>query len=113
MVMFRRPPSIGSVPTLTDGAPPDPDIQEQVVTNQVRSASQWNDTDHDMVLSNIINEREDRRQTRWEILALVALTIILFICGSIWTYNSIQHDRLFASEKAAGQQTPYTPETIR
>jgi hypothetical protein len=113
MKLFKRPPAIGVVPTLADGLPPDPDIQEQVVTNQVRAASQWDATEDDISYSNIVNEREDQRQARWEILALGALTLLLFLYGTIWTYNSIQHDRLFAAEKEAGQQTPYVPENIR
>ena len=93
--------------------PPDPDIQEQVVTNQVRAANLWDATADDIVIINVINEREDQRQARWEILALGALTLLLFLYGTIWTYNSIQHDKLFAAEKEAGVQTPYTPENIR
>jgi hypothetical protein len=113
MRKYPRAPTVGQVPTLSDGLPPDLDIQEQVVSNQVRAAGQWDDTAQDMVLSDIINEREEVREIRWETLAIAVVTLVLLIAGIIWTYNSVQQDRLLASEKAAGTRTPYTPETIR
>jgi len=111
--IFSRPPAVGQVPTLSDGEPPDLDVQEQVVANQVKAATQWNDTAQDMVLSNIINEREADRETRWQIYAGIAVILLVFLIGLVWNYNNKQHDRLVAYEKAAAVQTPYTPETIR
>ena len=113
MRIFRRPPAIGTVPTISDGLPPDPDVQEQVVSNQVKAVSQWNDTSYDMALSNIINERDEERQARWQALAGVGVALLVLLIGIIWTQNAIQHDRLVASQRAAAAQTPYTPETIR
>ena len=113
MRLFRNAPAVGQVPTLSDGFPPDLDIQEQVVSNQVRAAAQWNDTERDMVMSDIINERDAERESRRQALVLALVTLLLFVMGLAWTYNSVQHDRLVASEKAAAVQTPYTPETIR
>jgi hypothetical protein len=113
MSVFHHPPSIGAVPTLADGAPPPPDVQEQVVTNQVRTATQWNDTAEDIAVSNLINEREQVRQTHWLVFAVGVIAVLVCVFGIWWTYNSRMHDRLLASERAAAQQTPYTPETIR
>ena len=113
MHLFHHPPAIGTVPTVGDGAPPSPDVQEQVVTNQVRTAAQWNETAQDMALSNLINEREQVRQTHWLVLAVGLIAILVCLFGLRWTYNDYMHDRLIASERAASQQTPYTPETIR
>lgn len=113
MRLFRNAPAVGQVPTLSDGYPPDPDIQEQVVSNQVKAATQWDDTERDMALSDIINERDSREDSRRQALVLALVTLVLFIVGLAWTYNSLKHDRLVSSEKAASVQTPYTPETIR
>jgi hypothetical protein len=113
MRLFRNAPAVGQVPTVSDGYPPDLDIQEQVVSNQVRAAAQWDDTERDMVLSDIINERDAKEDSRRQALILALVTLFLFIVGLAWTYNSIQHDRLVNSQRAAATQTPYTPETIR
>ena len=82
MRLFGQPPAIGRVPTIGDGEPPPPDVQEQVVSNQVRNAEQWRDTAGDLVLNNIINERESERETRWEVLAVALLAILILILGS-------------------------------
>jgi hypothetical protein len=113
MRLFRNAPAVGQVPTLSDGYPPDPDIQEQVVSNQVRAANQWEDTERDMVISDIINERDARDDSRRQALVLALVTLFLLIAGIAWTYNSIQHDRMVNTQRAAAVQTPYTPETIR
>lgn len=113
MKPFNRPPVIGEVPTLGDGEPPDPDIQEQVVSNQVKSAAQWNDTAQDIVMNNIINEREDRRETRWHIVAMCMVALIVLLWGSWYTYANYTHDRVLAAQEQASQEKPYTPETIR
>ena len=112
MRVMRRQPVISQVPTL-DGAPPPLDVQEKVVNNQVHSSRAWNDTAQDIVLNNIINENEEVRDTRWKIIAGVLVVLALFFYGSWWTYNAYAHDRFVAQERAAGEKTPYTPETIR
>lgn len=112
MRMFRRPPAIGTIPTI-DGTPPDPDVQEQVVANQVRAAQAWRDTADDLAINNMVNAREQQRETRWEVVVLAVLVVILFFCGLWYTYTNYTHDRAVAAQRSAAQQTPYTPETIR
>jgi hypothetical protein len=112
MRRMRSQPAISQVPTL-DGDPPSLEVQEKVVDNQVQSSRAWNDTAQDIVLNNIINENEEVRDTRWQIIAVVMVVLALFLYGSWWTYNAYAHDRFVAHERAAGERTPYTPETIR
>jgi hypothetical protein len=107
----RRTP-VNEMPTL-DGAPPPADVQQQVVSNQVRSARDWNDTAQDIVLNNIVNENDQARQTRWQMVALVMVVLVLLIFGSWWTYNNIMHDRFVERERGEAARTPYTPETVR
>lgn len=107
---FRRAPAIGNVPTIRDGAPPHPDLQERVVENQVRTASRWDDTAVDMTVADMVNAEDNVRQTRQQIVVVALICLLVFMLGSWWTYNNYLHDRLFAQEKARAAQTPYVPE---
>jgi hypothetical protein len=109
----RRASAAAKMPTISDGQPPDPEIQQQVLQNQARTAAQWNDTARDMVISNIVNERERVRETRWELITLAVLGVILLVLGSIYTYNNYVRDRFVEDQRAAAESTPYRPETTR
>ncbi len=92
--------------------PVDPAVQDRAAANQARAAAAWTDTARDMTIGNIVRARETAREVRVQILAAVALALVLLAIGLIWTVNVTRHDRLVAQETAAGQQTPYTPETV-
>lgn len=107
------PPSISEGPTINNGAPPNPALQARVTSNQVHSQLAWNDTAQDIVVNNIINENQGRRDSRRELVVLLCLALVLLIAGSIYTYRNLNQDRFVASERAAAISTPYRPETVR
>jgi hypothetical protein len=108
-----HPPTISEVPTITDGTPPEPEMQSRVVSNQVRSARDWNDAAQDIVINNIVNEKQDIRDSRRQILVLAALALVLLVLGSIYTYRNYIQDRFIEREQIEASNTPYRPETIR
>jgi hypothetical protein len=108
-----QPPAVAQVPTITDGAPPDPDIQARVVSNQVRSARDWNDTAQDIVINNIVNENQNVRDSRREILVLAILVLVLLVAGSFYAYRNYIQDSFVEQQRVEATNTPYRPETIR
>lgn len=108
-----RPPAVAQVPSIDDGQPPDPAVQARVVSNQVRAARDWNDTAQDIVVSNIINENQEKRDSRRELLVLAILVIILLIVGTAYTYRNYTQDRFIAQQQREAANTPYRPETVR
>ena len=107
-----KPIATNTVPTLTDGQPPAPEIRDNVVRNQTRTAMQWHDTAEDMVLGDIIREREEVRQSHWQMVVLTLVVIAVLVLGSIWTYNNVIRDRMTESNRTAGNEMPFQPETI-
>ncbi len=99
-------------PVIPPDLPPDPALKEQVVRNQARTAMQWSDTAADMAVNNIINERDRIEETRWHVLVMGLLAILLAIYGSWWTYHSIVADRAMADQRTVAAQKPYAPEAI-
>src|SRR6266480_3507838 len=99
--LLRRTPAIATTPTIEEGRPAEPGLQRQVLKNQHETAEMWSDTERDIAIANIVNEREEIRETRREIVVIAILAIILFVFGSIYTYRSTQHDRLLAQERSA------------
>ena len=93
-------------------APNETPLRDQVIRNQTRAAAAWSDTAEDMVLNDLIREREQIRDSRWQIAVLTALAVIVLIVGSIWTYRNVMHDRATAFNKAAAEAQPYQPEGI-
>lgn len=110
--LIRRRPAVATVPTIDDGRAPEPAVQQQVMENQNRAAALWNETERDIAIANIVNEREEIRETRWQMVVLALLAVILLVAGSIYTYNNVQRDRLYAQERNAAIEKPYTPEAI-
>ena len=107
------PPAVTQTPTITSGEEPPVEIQARMVSNQVRSARDWNDTAQDLVINNIINENQDVRDSRRELLILACLVLVLLVAGSIYTYRTYASDQFIAQERAQGTETPYRPETVR
>jgi hypothetical protein len=113
MKRVSHPPAVSEVPTITDGEPPDRDVQARVVSNQVRAARDWSDTAQDLVINNIVNENQGIRESRREILVLAGLVLVLLILGSIYTYRNYVQDNFAERESIEASNTPYRPETIR
>ena len=93
-------------------APQETPIRDQVIRNQTRAAVAWSDTAEDMVLNDLIREREQIRDSRWQIAVLAALAVIILIVGSVWTYRNVMHDRATDFNRAAAESNPFQPESI-
>lgn len=113
MKQASPPPAVSEVPTITDGEPPDPGVQSRVVSNQVRSARDWNDTAQDIVINNIVNENQSVRDSRRELLLLAVLVLVLLIAGSVYAYRAYDQNEFIERERIEANNTPYRPETIR
>ena len=112
MTPMDTPPAAQATPVLPSDLPPDPSLKEQVVRNQARTAIQWSDTTADLAVNNIINERDQIQETRWHILVMGLLAILLAIYGSWWTYNSLINDRALAAQRSAASERPYQPQSV-
>jgi len=95
------------------GSPASPEVVRQVAHNRERSAEQWEDAALDMAVSDIMVEHEREWDTRWMALALAALVVVIGIVGFMWTHRGNAREQAADAQRAAAQQTPYTPETIR
>ncbi len=93
--------------------PLDPQVRRQVAVNQTRTAMQWSDTAADMLVGDIVRDRENRREVGREIIALAVVAFFLLAFGLVWTVGAIRHDRLVAHETAAAQSTPAQPYAVR
>ena len=91
---------------------PAPEVQARVVSNQVRAARDWNSTAQDIVAGNIINENQERRDSRKELLVLACVVLIVLVAGSIYTYRTHAQDRFIAQQRVEAAKTPYRPETL-
>ena len=108
-----HPQTATEVPTVTDGVPPDPDVQARVVSNQVRAARDWNETAQDLVINNIVNENQEVRESRQQVLVLALVVLVLLVVGSVYAYRTYSHDRFVEQQRTEATNTPYRPETIR
>lgn len=93
-------------------APEETLVRDQTIRNQARAAAQWSDTAEDMVINDLIREREQIRDSRWQIAVLATLAVAILIVGSIWTYRNVMRDRATEFNRNAGAAQPYQPESI-